>query len=92
LVKLLNENPTLEIELNAHTDSKGEEDYNQRLSDARAASVMNYLVSKGISKKRLSSKGFGESKPIAENTNADGSDNPEGRQQNRRTEFKVIKL
>jgi len=92
LVKLLNENPTLEIELNAHTDSKGEEDYNQRLSDARAASVMNYLVSKGISKKRLSSKGFGESTPIAENTNPDGSDNPEGRQQNRRTEFKVIKL
>lgn len=92
LVKLLNENPTLEIELNAHTDSKGEEDYNQRLSDARAASVVNYLVKKGINKKRLTSKGFGESQPIADNTNPDGSDNPEGRQQNRRTEFKVIKL
>jgi len=92
LVNLLKENPTLQIEINAHTDSKGEEDYNQKLSDARAASVVNYLVKKGVNKTRLSSKGYGETQPIAENTNADGTDNPEGRQQNRRTEFKVIKL
>ncbi len=91
LVVLLKENPGMQIELNAHTDSKGEDDYNQKLSDARAKSVVDYLISKGINESRLTAKGFGESMPIAENSNADGSDNPEGRQQNRRTEFKVLK-
>jgi len=92
LVKLLNDNPTMSIQLNAHTDNRGEEDYNQKLSDARANSVVNYLVKKGINKTRLTAKGFGESKPIADNENADGTDNPEGRQKNRRTEFQVVKL
>ncbi|MEY4703553.1 MAG: hypothetical protein RIR96_1450, partial [Bacteroidota bacterium] len=92
LVQLLKDNPTLSIQLNAHTDSKGEEDYNLKLSDARANSVVNYLVKKGIDKKRLTAKGFGESTPIADNENADGTDNPEGRQKNRRTEFQVIKM
>ncbi len=91
LVQLLNDNPTLLIELGAHTDSKGADDYNQKLSEARARSVVEYLVSKGISKSRLMAKGYGESAPAAENTNADGTDNPEGRQLNRRTEFKVLK-
>jgi outer membrane protein OmpA-like peptidoglycan-associated protein len=53
--------------------------------------VVEYLVSKGISRSRLLAKGYGESVPAAENTNADGTDNPEGRQLNRRTEFKVLK-
>ena len=91
LVQLLNDNPTLEIEINAYTDSKGKDDFNQKLSDARAKSVVNYLVSKGISESRLKAIGLGETMPITDNTNADGTDNPEGRQQNRRTEFKVIK-
>lgn len=91
LVILLNENPALEIELNSHTDSKGTEEYNQKLSDARAKSVVDYLISKGIDRNRLMSKGYGETIPVADNTNADGSDNPEGRQKNRRTEFKVLK-
>ncbi len=90
LVQLLKDNPAVEIELNAHTDSKGDEDYNQRLSDARAKAVVNYLISKGINKNRLTSKGFGETMPVADNSNEDGTDNPEGRQQNRRTEFKVL--
>jgi outer membrane protein OmpA-like peptidoglycan-associated protein len=92
LVQLLKDNPSLNIQLNAHTDSKGEEDYNLKLSEERANSVVNYLVKKGIDKKRLTSKGFGESTPIADNENADGTDNPEGRQKNRRTEFQVIKM
>ena len=92
LVQLLKDNPTLNIQLNAHTDSKGEEDYNLKLSEERANSVVNYLVKKGIDKKRLTAKGFGESTPIADNENADGTDNPEGRQKNRRTEFQVIKM
>ncbi|RYY83538.1 MAG: flagellar motor protein MotB, partial [Chitinophagaceae bacterium] len=91
LVRLMNENPTIVAEISAHTDSKGTDDYNQRLSEARARSVVNYLVSKGVSAERLVVKGYGETKPIAPNENPDGSDNPEGRERNRRTEFKVIK-
>jgi len=91
LVALLKENPSILIELGAHTDSKGTDEYNLNLSDARAKSVVDYLISKGIDKSRLMAKGYGESMPVADNENADGSDNPEGRQENRRTEFKVIK-
>jgi outer membrane protein OmpA-like peptidoglycan-associated protein len=91
LVILLNENPALQIELNSHTDSKGEDAYNQRLSEARAKTVVKYLISKGINKTRLVAKGYGETVPVADNSNPDGTDNPEGRQQNRRTEFKVLK-
>ncbi len=90
LVKLLKDNPTTRIEINGHTDSNGSDDYNLKLSDARANSVVAYLVSKGIDKARLQAKGLGETMPVADNTNADGTDNPEGREQNRRTEFKVL--
>lgn len=91
LVSMMNENKDMRLELGAHTDSKGTDAYNLKLSDARAKSVVDYLISKGITADRLESKGYGESKPVAENTNADGSDNPDGRQKNRRTEFKIIK-
>ena len=91
LVTLLNENPSMTIELGAHTDSKGDDAYNQKLSEARAKTVVDYLISKGIDGSRLVAKGYGETAPVAENSNADGTDNPEGRQQNRRTEFKVLK-
>ena len=91
VVRMMNYYPNMEIELSAHTDAKGSDAYNLRLSDARAKSVLDYLVSKGIDAARLQSRGYGESQPVAPNTNADGSDNPEGRQQNRRTEFKVLK-
>lgn len=91
LVQLLNDNPEMIIELSAHTDSKGTDEYNDKLSDARANSVVEYLISKGIDKNRLVAKGYGESMPVAPNTNDDGSDNPEGRQLNRRTEFRVLK-
>lgn len=91
LVSMLNENKDMRLELGAHTDSKGTDAYNLKLSDARAKSVIDYLISKGIDPSRLVAKGYGESKPIADNTNPDGSDNPDGRQKNRRTEFKIIK-
>lgn len=61
-----------------------------KLSQARAQSVVDYMISKGISSDRMVAKGYGESKPIAPNTLPNGKDNPEGRQLNRRTEFKVI--
>ena len=64
-------------------------DYNLKLSDARAKSVVEYLLSKQIAPERLQSKGYGETTPIADNR-VNGRDNPEGRAKNRRTEFKVI--
>ncbi|WP_207515729.1 OmpA family protein [Longitalea luteola] len=91
LVALLTAHPEISIELSAHTDNKGSESYNQRLSEARARACVAYLISKGIDKDRLQAKGYGSSQPIAPNTNEDGSDNPDGRQLNRRTQFKVLR-
>ena len=84
LVDLLKDNPKLIIEISSHTDDVGTNEYNQKLSQARAESVVNYLIGHGIDKARLIAKGYGEGKPIATNTT------PEGRQKNRRTEFKII--
>lgn len=89
LIKYMKDNPEAKIVLEGHTDFKGEEDYNQNLSERRALRVKNKLISAGISTKRISIAGYGESKPIANNTMPDGSDNPEGRQKNRRVEVKV---
>lgn len=91
VVGMLNDHPAMVIEISAHTDDKGSDAYNLKLSEARAASVVAYLISKGIDKDRLQSKGYGASMPVAPNKHEDGKDNPEGRQQNRRTEFKVLK-
>ena len=91
VVAMLNDHPAMVIEIGAHTDDKGSDAYNQKLSEARAASVVAYLISKGIDKSRLEAKGYGASMPVAPNRHEDGKDNPEGRQQNRRTEFKVLK-
>ena len=63
LVKLLNENPNITIELSAHTDYKGSDQYNERLSQRRAESVVNYLIAHGIAPDRLTPKGYGEGKP-----------------------------
>ncbi len=91
LVTMFEANPDIKVEISAHTDNIGKHAYNQRLSEARARSVVNYLVKKGIKRSQLIAKGYAATQPIAENQNADGTDNPEGRQQNRRTEFKVLK-
>jgi OOP family OmpA-OmpF porin len=90
LVPILRNNPRLIIEIGSHTDSKGNDMYNLKLSQQRAQSVVNFLQSKGVSKSRLKAKGYGESLPIAPNTKPDGSDNPEGRALNRRTTFKIV--
>lgn len=89
LINYLKENASASIILEGHTDFKGTDEYNQNLSEQRALKVKNELVAAGISSKRIDSKGYGESKPIANNTNPDGSDNPEGRQKNRRVEVKI---
>src|SRR5690606_24807157 len=82
---------SLDLEIHSHTDAKGNKDYNKNLSQKRAESVVDYLVNNGINRSRLTAKGFGDTDPTAPNTNADGSDNPDGRALNRRTEFKIAK-
>jgi OmpA-OmpF porin, OOP family len=90
LIGLMTANPELIIEIQSHTDSKGTDAYNRRLSQRRAAEIVRYLVANGIDHKRLIAKGYGEDQPVAPNENPDGSDNPEGRAKNRRTQFKII--
>lgn len=83
LLLLLQENPTLKISINGHTDNVGKAADNLKLSQQRATAVVAYLIKKGINKARLISKGFGATKPIAPNTTDDG------KAQNRRTEIIV---
>ncbi|MCX6181269.1 MAG: OmpA family protein [Bacteroidetes bacterium] len=90
LFRLLVNNPSMKVEIQGHTDSKGDDGYNKRLSQERSESVVKYLVERSIPKSQLSAKGYGETQPIAKNTNNDGSDNPEGRKLNRRTEMKIL--
>lgn len=90
VVKLLNKRADIKVEIGGHTDGKGSDELNLNLSQARADNVVAYLISKGIARERLIAKGYGASMPIAPNKNADGSDNPEGREKNRRTEMKVL--
>jgi OOP family OmpA-OmpF porin len=83
LVEFLRANPDKGVDLEGHTDWIGTDKYNQGLSERRAASVTNYLTQKGIDSKRISTRGYGESKPIADNKTADG------RAKNRRVEIRV---
>lgn len=92
VVSIMQDNPNIIIEMSAHTDSKGKDAYNMKLSQRRAQSCVDYLISKGISSDRMIAKGYGETRPIAPNTMPNGKDNPDGRQLNRRTEFKVLRV
>lgn len=84
LIDLLNDVPSLKIEISGHTDNVGSQSLNQKLSEERAKAVVEYLVKRGIKKDRLQAAGYGPSRPVATN------DTEEGRQQNRRTEFEII--
>ena len=84
IVQLLNDNPTLKIEISGYTDNVGKPSDNLSLSNSRAKSVVSYLIGKGIVSQRLVAKGYGETKPVADNTTE------EGKAKNRRTELKVI--
>ena len=90
LAQLLKEKSDKRVELSGHTDDWGPASYNQYLSEKRAQAVANYLSNKGIDKKRMVVKGYGETKPVAPNLLPNGGDNFEGRKKNRRTEIKVI--
>lgn len=84
VVDFLDSNKTVRIMISGHTDSIGSEQYNLRLSEARAQAVVKYLVAHGISAKRVMARGYGKTQPAATNSTA------EGRQENRRDEFKII--
>jgi outer membrane protein OmpA-like peptidoglycan-associated protein/tetratricopeptide (TPR) repeat protein len=94
VVELLSKNPKMKVELGAHSDSRGGDAYNLKLSQERAQSCVDYLTSKGIDKSRLNAKGYGEAYPIipdAEiNKLATEKEKEDAFQQNRRTEFKIL--
>ena len=86
VMKLLEKNPSMKIEIGGHTDNTGTEEQNKKLSENRAKSVYDYLVKNGVAPERLSYKGYAATKPIADNNT------PEGKAKNRRTEFIVTGL
>lgn len=89
---VLKAHPKAIVLIEGHTDAKGADAYNLTLSEKRAASVKRWLVDKGgADGKHLVTKGWGKSKPVAPNAKPDGSDNPEGRQKNRRVEITIKK-
>ncbi len=85
LVDIMQKNEQIEIEISGHTDNTGTEKYNQKLSEARAKTVADYLISNGIESKRIVYKGYGNSKSITSN------ETEEGRSKNRRVEIKILK-
>jgi len=90
IISLMKQAPEIVIELSSHTDNQGSEEFNLKLSQKRANEIVAYMIKQGIEPNRVSGKGYGFSMPVAKNTNDDGSDNPEGRAKNRRTEFKIV--
>ena len=90
LVKILKDNPTIWIELSSHTDSRGNDEYNQQLSQRRANSAVQYIIDCGIDKNRISAMGYGETQLLngcSNGVKCSAADH----QLNRRTEFKIVK-
>ncbi len=85
VIEMMNKNEKMRISVEGHTDNIGTDEYNQRLSERRAKSVMDYLVAGGISKERLQSRGWGKTKPVASN-----DDEIAGRELNRRVQFIIV--
>ncbi|MCC7298235.1 MAG: OmpA family protein [Bacteroidia bacterium] len=86
LLQLMQKNPTMKVEISGHTDNTGSEEHNKELSENRAKSVQQYLISKGIDANRLVAKGYGASQPIATNATE------EGKALNRRIEMKIVAI
>ncbi len=89
VISVMMQNPGYSVEVEGHTDSKGSDQYNEKLSQRRADEASSYLESKGITKERIVTKAMGKSLPLVPN-DKDGQDDPEGRAQNRRVVFKII--
>lgn len=96
LIKLLNDNPTMRIEISGHTDTRGSKENNQKLSENRAKSVVDYLIAHGIDASRLEYAGYGESQPIHTDEDINKlpteSQREAAHQENRRTEFKILSM
>ncbi|MGB0917815.1 MAG: OmpA family protein, partial [Flavobacteriales bacterium] len=90
LLLFLDKNPSVVVEISGHTDSRGSDEYNLKLSRNRAKSVVAWLKKRKVNSKRLVAQGYGEKRHIAPNENPDGTDNPDGRQMNRRIELTII--
>ncbi|MEN9639322.1 MAG: hypothetical protein RLZZ262_1190 [Bacteroidota bacterium] len=91
VIAVLNKYPTMVIELRSHTDARGKDEYNAKLSDNRAKSAVEYIISKGINKDRLKAKGYGESELLNHCKNGVECDD-KTHEQNRRTEFKILNM
>jgi peptidoglycan-associated lipoprotein len=87
LVQTLQDNPKINIELSSHTDQRGKDAYNLKLSQQRAEAAVAYIVSKGVAKSRITAKGYGETRPIVKDAKTEAD-----YQRNRRTEFKVTRI
>jgi outer membrane protein OmpA-like peptidoglycan-associated protein len=92
LFELMQNVPDLVVEISGHTDSKGEHDYNMKLSHDRAQAIVTEIVRRGIQENRIIAKGYGETQPIAGNLDEEGNENPEGMAKNRRVELKVLEV
>ncbi len=92
LAKLIDADPSTTIAIEGHTDSKGDDAYNKRLSERRAQAVRDYLKDvRGVAGDRMTTKGLGEDRPVAQNVTPEGRDNAEGMQKNRRVEVIIGK-
>lgn len=89
LIKIMNDNPDIKVELGSHTDSRGSDSYNERLSQKRSDSAVGYIIRNGIPNDKIVAKGYGESKLVNECINGVKCSDAEHRK-NRRTEFKII--
>ena len=86
VAKVLNDNKQIKlVEVQGHTDNRGNDDFNLKLSDARARAVYTYLIGKGVDPSRLTAQGYGETRPIGDNNTSIG------REANRRVEFVILK-
>jgi outer membrane protein OmpA-like peptidoglycan-associated protein len=81
---MLTENPAIRIEIAGHTDSTGGREFNMKLSRGRAETVASWLVRNGVLSTRITTVGYGDTKPVA------GNDTPEGRRKNGRTEIRIV--
>ena len=91
VAKVIQGYPRAKVFIEGHTDSKGSDSYNARLSDRRAVSVKNWFAQHGLNAATMETRGWGAAKPVAPNRKPDGSDDPEGRQKNRRVEITIKK-
>jgi outer membrane protein OmpA-like peptidoglycan-associated protein len=91
VAKVIQSYPRARVLIEGYTDSKGSDSYNVKLSDRRAVSVKSWFAQHGVAANSMQTHGWGAAKPVAPNTNPDGSDDPDGRQKNRRVEITIKK-